>query len=556
VKHFEVRASRVVQPEGLPKEVTHGGYIWVRSCSELPQSMEALSYSSFERYTTGVFPTRYSIKDVSLLESQLLIHPALVSAVLGMVVLRLHVYDADRHSNAEFLSELSSTLLEHGGFELSPTGFHAVLVAVRIGGLLEWELLSPADYAMIKKCYSEDSAVCRAEHKLKDALEFLDNRGIVVDRAHPALDVGSSPGGWTEALLDHGFANVVAIDPGKMSDSLMASRGQQIQHLEMQAQEAGARLQGQQFSMLVCDVNKDLRMILNDMLLPMLPLLAIGAPLVLTMKMPKRGKTNAMSEALKHARIVLAGCEQLEIHHFLGNTAHERTLVGIWRNAGNGVEETMRDGLKAFYSFDIESGWQASLLSLESWVGSNSGQLPMLYARDKAERELAKWVLRQTKQHASSSLRGGWSVDRVDSLERHSWWSWASPQDEFLIGLRMLQDWVAANDGLPDQVERATTLHDDCQERRAFLARWMIAQRHAKLLDSMTLEHQAILNACPHWTWQFDWSNHQGSCIFPATLASNQYAAIDRALGPRFECSCGLFFVCRTQVETCREKHA
>ena len=60
-------------------------------------------------------------------------------------------------------------------------------------------------------------------HKLTDALQLLQQRARPIDLALPALDVGSAPGGWSEALLAHGCARVVAIDPAEMDAALMGA---------------------------------------------------------------------------------------------------------------------------------------------------------------------------------------------------------------------------------------------------------------------------------------------------------------------------------------------
>jgi 23S rRNA (cytidine1920-2'-O)/16S rRNA (cytidine1409-2'-O)-methyltransferase len=55
--------------------------------------------------------------------------------------------------------------------------------------------------------------VSRGGHKLAGALEAFEPRGLVVD-GRRCLDAGASTGGFTDVLLRHGAAEVVAVDVG------------------------------------------------------------------------------------------------------------------------------------------------------------------------------------------------------------------------------------------------------------------------------------------------------------------------------------------------------
>lgn len=61
-----------------------------------------------------------------------------------------------------------------------------------------------------------DEQISRAEFKLLEALEVFD---CALPERGCALDLGAAPGGWSKVLLDAGM-NVVAVDPGKLDESL------------------------------------------------------------------------------------------------------------------------------------------------------------------------------------------------------------------------------------------------------------------------------------------------------------------------------------------------
>jgi hypothetical protein len=78
-----------------------------------------------------------------------------------------------------------------------------------------------------------------------------------------AMDVGASPGGWSQFLAEAGYGTVLAVDPGLLNDDVIADK--RIVHLPVVVEDplvqarlkqevtTGARARG--LRMLVCDVN-------------------------------------------------------------------------------------------------------------------------------------------------------------------------------------------------------------------------------------------------------------------------------------------------------------
>jgi len=245
--------------------------------------------------------------------------------------------------------------------------------------------------------------------------------------------------------------------------------------------------------------------------------------------------------------------EELSVYHLFGNTVHERTIIGIrCSSCGSGQ---IPNGIPHMFSEeDKENKWSSSLLSLQTWVDSNNGRLPMRHARDKQERELATWMFKQRKQHSRNASLPTILL-KASCLEKYSWWSWTTEEEDFLNALAMLQEWVAANDGLPDQIVKEKELPSQQDNQRVFLSSWMMAQRHRRIMKAMDAEHETMLNACPHWSWEFDWSNKEGACTFLSGASANRSATVDRMLGPQFQCSRGFFYFRRDQMTSCSEKH-
>jgi hypothetical protein len=105
-------------------------------------------------------------------------------------------------------------------------------------------------------------------------------------RGLTAIDVGASPGGWTQYLLSHlGYRRVIAVDPGAMAPSLVACSG--MEHLPMRLEAAVARLleRGDAGSLdaYFCDANVPTPGSV-ELFRAALPLLKPGAVVVITLK--------------------------------------------------------------------------------------------------------------------------------------------------------------------------------------------------------------------------------------------------------------------------------
>ncbi len=133
----------------------------------------------------------------------------------------------------------------------------------------------------------------RAEHKLLEALEVF---ALDLTRLVPhgrALDLGAAPGGWTRALAARGLA-VTAVDPAALDPAIAALpnvttyRGTAERYLQTR---------GAQVDLIVSDMRMDARDAAR-LLAAYRPLLAPGAHLLATLKLPARGYLGVLDEAL------------------------------------------------------------------------------------------------------------------------------------------------------------------------------------------------------------------------------------------------------------------
>lgn len=518
----------------VPRKNPKNGWVLVGCPAGGPGLAAVRGHAGLVRCVQGLYPIRHVAASYDEVVG------AVIAAVDTGAKLRLHAFDCVDNplvlSELSLLDEFGLTLVKHGAI-MSPTEFSAVVVVVRTTvSTLGWAIISPADFAALKNgaAATSASALCRAQHKLVDALQFLEDRQIPVNTELPALDVGAAPGGWTEALLTWGFSKVMSVDPAAMDAALLAKHPTRIIHFQKSAENAKALLRdavdGPGYGALVCDVNAKASMIARTMLLPLAELLAPGAPLVLTLKLMKRATPAAAEASARAAEEALAGLfERFELVHLLGNTPQERTLIAfrsqlVVAASALSVPKQRKDGIE-WKAFDVETAWNAQCTRLIEWV-AGAGRLPLANARDRDERQLGKWVTKQRKLRIAP--RGGWGPKHAQALEAISGWTWNSPEEDFDEGLAQLDSWISKHDGLP-----STYATKGIEGRLAAL---VASLRRSAQKNRLAPKHRAALDARPWWTWTSG-NAHAGG------------TGVDSVLGPRLRCKCGKGFNDLSQME-------
>ena len=177
--------------------------------------------------------------------------------------------------------------------------------------------------------------ISRAYYKLYE----LDKRGLVdfrgeteSSRAPLAIDIGASPGGWTEFLVEKNNRTVLAIDPGTMDTELL--KNSKVIHVNKKIEDSlsiidsYARNTSNFFlDMIVCDMNMDPRdsaRVCNKVF----KYLGKNGILILTIKLVLRGKTMYKSLMLDTVKMLVgAGYKVDKTVWLFANGRHERTLI-------------------------------------------------------------------------------------------------------------------------------------------------------------------------------------------------------------------------------------
>ena len=130
--------------------------------------------------------------------------------------------------------------------------------------------------------YTASPVICRAEHKLQEAIELWDLGPSLVGA--DALDVGASPGGWSWVLAEAG-ARVTAVDPGELDPRVLSHDA--VTHRRARAETLD--FEGPEFDWVVNDMNVD-PPLAAEVLLQVVPWLRPGGRSVTTLKLAGRSR--------------------------------------------------------------------------------------------------------------------------------------------------------------------------------------------------------------------------------------------------------------------------
>jgi 23S rRNA (cytidine2498-2'-O)-methyltransferase len=134
-----------------------------------------------------------------------------------------------------------------------------------------------------------DDALSRAKKKL---LEALDVFSIALPKSGRALDLGAAPGGWTQALLEHGLS-VTAVDPASLDHRLSSPK---LEHYRGTAERFLASQPRGGFGLIVNDMRLDARDTAR-LLVAFAELLAPSGSIISTLKLPERGFVQVLDAA-------------------------------------------------------------------------------------------------------------------------------------------------------------------------------------------------------------------------------------------------------------------
>lgn len=312
------------------------------------------NYTSIEvlKYITRVFHVPYACYDISWI----LFHPAFQSILSHQSHVRLRITATPKVleigiQNALFYSDnvTAKSSYQLPDTLLHPTQFTHILCVVYSyeHSLFRWGIVDRAFFesqamsstaitASLASTYSLQESVApvsRAYFKMSEIVaHYLPSLGWMHSRVGAGIDVGASPGGWSQVLATL-CKHVLAIDPGVLLFS--SPHVQHLPHVAQapQVQTAIAALAAP-VTYIVCDMNMDGRecaMILTTHILPHVRALD-EAILVLTLKCVKNpsaayiARISATIEAL-FVDMQDLRCSEPHVIHLTANSKNERTLL-------------------------------------------------------------------------------------------------------------------------------------------------------------------------------------------------------------------------------------
>lgn len=213
--------------------------------------------------------------------------------------------------------------------DFGPRDFTHALHAVEAGGMVFYGVTPRGDMWLQpseRRC-APDVFSSRAVSKLEEALSV---KAFKLTPEMTAVDVGAAPGAWTEYLSRH-VARVAAVDPGELACVNWLSNVSHIRtKLECAREELATWRRGALFDLILCDVNRHPAESAR-LLLPMLPFLAPGGLLVMTLKFHGRGRSKGRQEE-EVVGVLGEKMKEAEFVWLMANSIYERTFIGVNRD--------------------------------------------------------------------------------------------------------------------------------------------------------------------------------------------------------------------------------
>ncbi|MFB6088241.1 MAG: FtsJ-like methyltransferase family protein [Candidatus Aenigmatarchaeota archaeon] len=214
-------------------------------------------------------------------------------------------------------SELEERLLEDMDsiYNLNPKTFDHFLSVVEIQDKFLYGLYNKDLF--YRKPKKSNEPINRSYYKLKEAVNRFN---IDLKSDWTVLDIGASPGGWTEYLSDK-VGKVVSVDPGKMK-----IEGDNIIHIPEMVEDCTEELEEHApFDMVVSDINQN-PVEYSEILKPVYHMLKDSGPLVSTIKLVYRGGEKK-KKLIEETREELGkDFKDIDIDWLFSNTKLERTL--------------------------------------------------------------------------------------------------------------------------------------------------------------------------------------------------------------------------------------
>ena len=228
---------------------------------------------------------------------------------------------------------LTSRVLQSPPLPCDPKGFTHVLNVLFIDGLFVASMTTRAE-SLVADIHqvSHSDLVCRAQSKLQ---ELFQRRSWTPTGT--AIDIGASPGGWSNFLAKGGCSRVIAVDNGQV-----VVEHEAVEHWKMQGMQAIEKmlfaaqradepclhspiLKSNPIDLFVCDANVSPSKTLS-MLIAALPLMHKESKFVITLKNTCKTKRMFQEEVKAVLEQLSVFADDVQETHLVSNTTKETTI--------------------------------------------------------------------------------------------------------------------------------------------------------------------------------------------------------------------------------------
>ena len=132
--------------------------------------------------------------------------------------------------------------------------------------------------------------------------------------------------------------------------------------------------------------------------------------------------------------------------------------------------------------------WDNSFLLIKSYI-DEGGTLPPKKDEKYQGLHISSWITTQRKKHRAQKL----TKEQVEKLSDLLNWTWEPKADYWEQGLQYLRDYVSAH--------HTSLVPNTCIVEGFALGRWVGTQREKYRKETLSVQHQTILQAFPNWNW-------------------------------------------------------
>lgn len=165
----------------------------------------------------------------------------------------------------------------------------------------------------------EEDHISRSFYKISEAISRFK---IPLNNEFKVLDIGASPGGWTEYMSNH-VKKVIAVDPADLK-----VHRKNVVHYSKRIQNSHKKLhQYKPFDIIMCDINQnpqDTVKIINSLSSK----LNFQGFLIMTIKLVRKSRSGQKTLIEKTVESLRENFKNIKVEWLISNTEYERMLYG------------------------------------------------------------------------------------------------------------------------------------------------------------------------------------------------------------------------------------